>query len=549
VQTFTGSSALAAVRKASYAAFFLCLLSLAVPASADWREIWSDEFNGAALDTSKWQHNLGDGCSAGFTRPGFNNSPRCNFGTLEREYNLAENVTVVTEGTTKFLRISAKINTNNALRCAIPDVPEREPGTPNQGVCPYTSGRIDNLNGIGDNLQYGKIEARMRAPSANGAWPAFWMLGTSTKLNLEWPRTGEIDIMEHVNSSRWVYGTLHWHDLNWTNGYRNIWWGDQINDFMQWPRASGDASSIGLGSAEWGYSPRTRAGGTPNLALPTMDAVNWFTNWHTYGVEWSPTSIKWYLDGFVLQETPNTVIGNSGISTEEFHKPFYVILNLAVGGDWPENVGLTGNDNLAKGNPAHATYPYHFDIDYVRVYQYEPPAAGSNSWYQVKNVQTGKCVNNESLFTHPPTPGNPVSNLVNEVTCASSSAQHWSFVPVSGRPGYYKIVNRHGSAGRVLQVQDKVPVNFGGQTGFGRGLMAEIWQYGLSSTQTSGNGWASDTNTSNQEWSLGYNGVNYAIVNREIRSCLTGANSNGSPMTWAACDGTNRQLYRLISVP
>jgi beta-glucanase (GH16 family) len=536
------------VRAARMLARLFCgsavLLALTPPASAGWLQVWSDEFNGSSLDTNKWQHNLGDGCSTGFTRPAFNNTPLCNFGTLEREYNRAQNVMIGTEGTEKFLRITARTNTDSNLRCALPTISTGTPGTPNQGMCPYTSGRIDNLNGIGQKLLYGKVEARIRLPSASGIWPAFWMLGTATKDGTAWPRVGEIDIMEHVNSSRWVYGTLHWHDPAFTSGYRNIWAGNSTNGFMQWPRSSGNASSIGLGSQEWGFSPRTVAGGTSNLALPSMDAANWFTNWHTYSIEWSPTYVRWSVDGFVMQETPttpHTLVGNSGVSTEEFHRPFYIILNLAVGGDWPEHAGLTGNDHPTWGNPATATYPQNMDVDYVRVYQHKPEITNATTWYEVRNRATGKCVDNRHLFTQLPVPGSQWFASVYETTCATQHAQHWALVPVSGATGYYKVVNRYQGAGAVLQVQDKVPVG----SGFGRGIVPEIWKYGFSSTQVTNGQWSVDADKSNQEWSLGYQNGYYTFVNRETRACLTGAAFAGGALKWAACDGSQAQQFAL----
>ncbi len=164
----------------------------------------------------------------------------------------------------------------------------------------YTSARIKTQGKY--SVQYGAIEGRMRVPMGQGLWPAFWMLGANFS-SVGWPACGEIDIMEHVNSENKVYGTIHW-----------------------------DAG----GYASYGGNTTT----TPQ-------------NWHVYKINWSSNNIRWYVDG-VQYHVAN--IQNSINSTEEFHRPFFFILNLAVGGNWP-------------GAPNASTpFPATFEIDYVRVY-------------------------------------------------------------------------------------------------------------------------------------------------------------------------------------
>jgi hypothetical protein len=134
------------------------------------------------------------------------------------------------------------------------------------------------------------------------------------------------------------------------------------------------------------------------------------------------------------------------------------------------------------------------------------------------------------------------------VNCGSSLAQQWAFVQV--RPGYFKIRNRLASdTNVVMQMQDLVPVSVGGHTGFGRGIVAEMWKYGVSSTKLTNGAWAVDGDPANSEWSLGYNGSNatYAIINRETRACLTGDSSLSPLVVHAACEGSNRQLYQLVT--
>ncbi|MCX7987013.1 MAG: family 16 glycosylhydrolase, partial [Bacteroidales bacterium] len=165
----------------------------------------------------------------------------------------------------------------------------------------YTSARIKTQGKY--SVQYGNIQARLRVPMGQGLWPAFWMLGANFS-SVGWPACGEIDIMEHVNSENTVHGTIHW------NG------------------PSGYASYTGSTST------------TPQ-------------NWHVYSINWSSNNIRWYVDG-VQYHVAN--IQNNINSTEEFHRPFFFILNLAVGGNWP-------------GAPNASTpFPATYEIDYVRVY-------------------------------------------------------------------------------------------------------------------------------------------------------------------------------------
>ncbi|MFH0841306.1 MAG: glycoside hydrolase family 16 protein [Bacteroidota bacterium] len=165
----------------------------------------------------------------------------------------------------------------------------------------YTSARINTLGK--HSWTYGKFEARIKLPEGQGIWPAFWMLGGNIE-QIGWPECGEIDIMEHINNEDILYGTLHWHD------------GKHMQD----------------------------GGKTPcNLA-----------DYHDYAVEWDADSIKWFLDG---KQYHQVVIRDSVKSTSEFHKPCYLILNLAIGGSWP-------------GNPDETTiFPDTVFVDWVRVYQ------------------------------------------------------------------------------------------------------------------------------------------------------------------------------------
>lgn len=150
---------------------------------------------------------------------------------------------------------------------------------------------------------YGRIEARMKLPKGQGMWPAFWMLGQNIH-QVGWPRCGEIDIMEHINNEDILYGTLHWHD-----------------------------------------EEHVSSGGR----IPCT--VNEF---HDYSVEWANDSIKWFLDGVQYH---SVCIKDSINSTAELHKPHYIILNLAIGGEWPKDPDET------------TQFPDTVFVDYVRVFQ------------------------------------------------------------------------------------------------------------------------------------------------------------------------------------
>jgi beta-glucanase (GH16 family) len=136
------------------------------------------------------------------------------------------------------------------------------------------------------------------------------MLGNSISQD-GWPRCGEIDIMEHINNTTEIVGTMHWDNS---------------------------------GHASWGDT-------TPCNV----------TDYHVYSIEWDANAIRWFLDGNLYHEGN---IANNINSTDEFHFPFFIILNLAVGGNWP-------------GNPNTSTpFPDTMCVDYVRVYQV---SAGTSS--------------------------------------------------------------------------------------------------------------------------------------------------------------------------
>jgi len=228
-----------------------------------WNMVWSDEFNYAGLpDNTKWGNELRG-----------NANQELQYYTFKRLEN-------------------SKVEYGNLLIIA-----KKESYLDSS----YTSARITTEGKF--YFTYGKIEARIKTPTGQGIWPAFWMLGKNMS-QVGWPACGEVDIMEQINSEGKNHGTMHW-DKN-------------------------------------GHS---KYGGT------VVCSVNQF---HVYSIEWTVNSIKWFLDGNKYWEGN---IKDSINSTGEFHKPFYLILNLAIGGSWP-------------GNPNSSTiFPDTMSVDYVRVYK------------------------------------------------------------------------------------------------------------------------------------------------------------------------------------
>src|SRR5689334_13672050 len=176
------------------------------------------------------------------------------------------------------------------------------------GSCRYTSARIKTKGRFAQT--YGRFEARIRIPRGQGLWPAFWMLGDNIDA-VGWPKSGEIDIMENIGREpNMVHGTMHG------------------------PGYSG-ASGIG--------GPYTLASGA------------FADDFHTYAVEWMPGLITWFVDDTkYFQVTPTSI---PSTAKWVFDHPFFLLLNVAVGGGWPNDPDAT------------TTFPQQMVVDYVRVYK------------------------------------------------------------------------------------------------------------------------------------------------------------------------------------
>lgn len=174
------------------------------------------------------------------------------------------------------------------------------------GPCRYTSGKLITRQSrqVAFTQQYGRFEARMKMPGETGLWPAFWMLGANID-TVGYPASGEIDVVETLSQrNREVQQHAHGPQLEFGSAY----------------------------------------------VLPEGQSV---TDWHTYAVEWSPDAITWHVDGVPTRTLTRAEAGPDWV----FDHPFYILLNLAVGGEWP-------------GVPdASTVFPARMLVDYIRVYR------------------------------------------------------------------------------------------------------------------------------------------------------------------------------------
>jgi beta-glucanase (GH16 family) len=175
----------------------------------------------------------------------------------------------------------------------------------------YTSHRMNTGNKF--HVQYGRVEARIRVPKGNGLWPAFWMMGADFLTGRPWPYNGEVDIMEVLGRNTLEsYSTLH--------------------------------------------APQYNGGGGYGLKYTAPGGADFASDFHVWAAEWDSKGITFKVDNqTVFFASKDTVEATRGPWI--FDHPFYLILNLAVGGDFPGPVDAT------------TPFPARMLVDYVRVYQ------------------------------------------------------------------------------------------------------------------------------------------------------------------------------------
>jgi beta-glucanase (GH16 family) len=179
----------------------------------------------------------------------------------------------------------------------------------------YTSARLKTKNLF--SQAYGRFEARMKIPTGSGIWPAFWLLGSDIGA-AGWPKCGEIDIMENNGKDpSTIHGTIH---------------------------GPGYSGNKGIGSS---YS---------------LPAGSFSDDYHVFAVEWEPSAIRFYVDANLYATRTPAELPES--TTWVFDHPFFLILNVAVGGNWP------GPPN------ASTTFPQTMLVDYVRVYDRKSTGQG-----------------------------------------------------------------------------------------------------------------------------------------------------------------------------
>ncbi|MDE6432708.1 MAG: carbohydrate binding domain-containing protein [Lachnospiraceae bacterium] len=252
----------------------------------------------------------------------------------------------------------------------------------------YTSGRV-NTQGKHD-FTYGLFEARVKVPTGKGYLPAFWMMPTNENLYGQWPKCGEIDIMEVMGQENdKVYGTIHY------------------------------------------GAPHAESQGTQKLTKG-----NFSDEYHVFSCEWEPGSIKWYVDGVLYHEENDWFSAAEGQGTVSypapFDQPFYMILNLAVGGSW-------------VGYPDETTdfADQAFVIDYVKAYQ------------KTEGYDDSKVTKPEKppvILRDPDESGNYVNNADFSTKEDLEDDVDWSFATALGGEATAEIVNDTKIGGSAIKI-------------------------------------------------------------------------------------------------
>ncbi len=250
----------------------------AIPQYEGYTLLWNDEFDGDSLDTNTWNYEP--------HQPGWTNNEL-------QEYTTSTKNVFVRNG-----------------QLVIKAVKTADAG----GKDYYTSGKVTTKNK--KDFTYGKVVVRAKVPEGQGLWPAIWMMPKDESFYGQWPKCGEIDIMEVLgNQTDTAYGTIHYGE------------------------------------------PHASQQGVYKLTNGTFSSES-----HEFSVEWEPGEMRFYIDGNLYKTVNDWFTAVNGGEEKPypapFNQPFFVQLNLAVGGTWPGNPDETTNFDKAE-----------FEIDYVRVYQ------------------------------------------------------------------------------------------------------------------------------------------------------------------------------------
>lgn len=284
-----------------------------------WQLAWSDEFAGAEIDEAKWS--LVSDCWGG--------------GNEERQCYIDDRANArVADGR---LLITARHETASGaawpahMREVVAD-PDR------QATQPFTSAKLVTKGKA--SWQYGKIEVRAKLPQGQGVWPAIWMM-PEDNIYGPWAMSGEIDVLEAVNLG------------------------------VTCPASKGceeGGESTIFGTLHFGGAWPGNLQASTEVARPSV-----LDGFHTYGVIWEPGRFRWTYDGEVYGEKVSSDWSTTGSNKPNapFDQPFYLILNLAVGGKLPESRALGGVS--AEG------FPKQLEVDWVRIWQCEDRSASANT--------------------------------------------------------------------------------------------------------------------------------------------------------------------------
>ncbi|GAB4032577.1 glycoside hydrolase family 16 protein [Spirosoma gilvum] len=242
--------------------------------SENYKLVWSDEFTEPGLpDSTKWSYEVGGN----------------GWGNNELQYYTARRPE------------NARIEKDKLIIEARKEAWEGKS---------YTSARLVTKGKV--EWKHGRIEALAKLPAGRGTWPAVWMLGSDIS-KVGWPRSGEIDIMEHVGFDPGVvHGTIH------TEAYN--------------------------------HGKKTQKG--QQVAVKNVS-----TDFHLYAIEWTADKIDFFVDSQKYYTVEKAVLGKE-VTQWPFEQPFFLILNMAVGGNWGGQKGVD-----------ESIWPQRMEVDYVRVYQ------------------------------------------------------------------------------------------------------------------------------------------------------------------------------------
>ncbi|MDA8856206.1 family 16 glycosylhydrolase [Porticoccaceae bacterium] len=279
----------------------------APPTSYDGYDLfWSDEFTGSEVDTNKWGFDLGNGAEQG----------NVGWGNSELQYYRPENATVA-DG---MLTINAEYHQPRL---------EEVNGIPVPAGVKYTSAKLLTKGKF--SFQYGRVDIRAVVAEGKGLWSAGWMLGDNHS-TIGWPRSGEIDIVDTIGGP----------------GQE-----DMIVNNMYWnPEGPSQPANGKANINDSGY------GEVLASEISDIEGETFSNTFHVFSIIWTEDRVDFYVDGQLTTEMPL----NGSLKDTFTQSPFYLILNVAIGGTWPGAPVFEDTDTPTQ-------FPRGMLVDYVRVYK------------------------------------------------------------------------------------------------------------------------------------------------------------------------------------